>query len=296
MTGMHDHATGQSHVKAVRPSRILKDTEDVSEMKRYFEDRFIFNPFVVSHELKNICTGLVSPDNVYNAFNIGCEMINDITGKNPLTYKVSKTVLAVQMPKTSVVHQINEEVPDPNVLFQRALVLSCSPDSDVTFEDFLRYELSPLPLSLFTEHGFLRSNNKAELSNHLTQGYEVSTSTLVLNQRYWTTVIDGGGLLHNVVWNPESSIMDILSQYIQYININYKRFSISLTVVFDGYCSSTKDHCHRRRTPIKGLATIFDNDTIISKKAAFLSNPENKQPFIDLLSETLQADGIDVIQ
>ncbi len=60
---------------------------------------------------------------------------------------------------------------DPNLLFQRALSLASSPDVDSTLEDCLRYELSSLPLSLFDESGFMRSNTKADLAGHLRVGY-----------------------------------------------------------------------------------------------------------------------------
>lgn len=295
MAGM-DHATGQSHVKAARPVRIARDTEDMNKMKTFFEERFIFNPLFLSCKMKSISSGLVAPDsvNVQDAFDIGCKMIKDIDGKNPLNYKVSKTSLAVQMPKTAIVSSAQKEVPDPNLLFQRALALSSSTDS-VEFQEFLKFELSPVPMSLFTEEGFLRANNKADLSNHLTKGYQVPGADV--DKKKWDIVIDGGGLIHNVTWNADSRIVDILSQYVTYIDVNYRPYCTSLTVVFDGYSQSTKDHCHRKRTPIQGLVYhSLNNETVINKKTHFLSNPVNKQKFIDRLSEKLMTEGIQVIQ
>lgn len=45
-------------------------------------------------------------------------------------------------------------------------------------------------------------------------------------------VIDGGHLLHKVIWQKPATYGDILSQYYTYITYHYGH---SVTVVFDGY-------------------------------------------------------------
>ena len=65
------------------------------------------------------------------------------------------------------------------------------------------------------------------------------------------------------------------------------------TVVFDGYRNSTKDMAHKVRS--KNLScsniTVELSTCLTVKKAQFLSNPGNKQRFIDLLSEYLIRSG-----
>ena len=63
--------------------------------------------------------------------------------------------------------------------------------------------------------------------------------------------------------------------------------------MFDGYRNSTKDMAHKVRS--KNLScsniTVELSKCLTVKKAQFLSNPGNKQRFIDLLSEYLIRSG-----
>ena len=65
-------------------------------------------------------------------------------------------------------------------------------------------------------------------------------------------------------------------------------------VVFDGYLeSSTKDHCHQKRAPVNSLLMDLSDlsKTLLCKKPVFLSNPSNKQQFINALADALQSAG-----
>ena len=68
--------------------------------------------------------------------------------------------------------------------------------------------------------------------------------------------------------------------------------------MFDGYGSSTKDvkdHCHSKRSPFSGLQIDFLKETVLqSKKDLFLSNSDNKQRFVCMLSEFLEGCGCTV--
>jgi hypothetical protein len=79
--------------------------------------------------------------------------------------------------------------------------------------------------------------------------------------------------------------------YLDYLTKRYTH-----PIVFDGYSSgpSTKDHTHSRRT--KGTEStkieFRKNTPFKSKKENFLCNNENKQAFINMLSEFLVSNGI----
>ncbi|KAK7449840.1 hypothetical protein BaRGS_00039995 [Batillaria attramentaria] len=80
--------------------------------------------------------------------------------------------------------------------------------------------------------------------------------------------------------------------YVDYIIRKYSR----ATVVFDGYTGkpSTKDPAHVRRLNGRkvGPDILFDDDTLLfESKDTFLSNPNNKQGFIDKLSKALMENG-----
>ena len=65
--------------------------------------------------------------------------------------------------------------------------------------------------------------------------------------------------------------------------------------MFDGYGSSTKDHCHSKRSPFSGLQIDFLKETVLQcKKYLFLSNSDNKQRFVCMLGEFLEGCGCTV--
>lgn len=104
-------------------------------------------------------------------------------------------------------------------------------------------------------------------------------------------VIDGGSLLHRVIW-PEGYTYDtICDLYIKYVKQKYG----NATIVFDGYQDgpSTKDAAHQRRTTGKNARQVkFEKEMICKfKKADFLANPVNKQRFLNLLSNKFEISG-----
>ena len=108
-------------------------------------------------------------------------------------------------------------------------------------------------------------------------------------------VLDGGSLLHKVLWRKQDSFSAISNTYATYVCHRYKR----VTVVFDGYeCGpSTKDAAHLRRSAgVVGPAVLFTGDTLLtSRKEVFLSNQANKQRFIMFISEAMNSQGVRVL-
>ena len=291
---------GQSSVKACRESRISRDMEDMLKIKKYFDERLVFDSYVVSTRLRNITTGLIAPDsvNVQDAFLVGSQILKSLEGQNPLTAKIPKETLVKQFPSTAVISNRNKDnlkdasVLDPNLLFQRALSLSTSSELDLTLEKCLAYELSPYPLSIFDECGFLRSGNKADLASYLLEKYD----SFVSLDKECAMILDGGALLHRIPWNKGSSFKDITGSYLTYLTSNFLSVD-TMTVVFDGYQSSTKDHTHKKRQPIRGMEIQFDGESkLLCKKATFLSNPINKSRFVRMLSESLKRADVRVLE
>ncbi|KAG1673368.1 hypothetical protein GQR58_015626 [Nymphon striatum] len=106
----------------------------------------------------------------------------------------------------------------------------------------------------------------------------------VLLERSGESVIDGGGLLYAVTWQPFSTLKQVIYQYYSYVTSNY---GISSTVVFDGYIDgpSVKDHEHNRRIMASGAhIQIEHHATVLSNQHGFLANDENKSKLIDQLT------------
>lgn len=131
-------------------------------------------------------------------------------------------VLSLKIVQSSV--KVNGETVaiDPLLLFQR-ISLNIKSVDDV--KSFLEYELAPFPMSLFTENG-MKKNVKSELYKEFTSIKELPPSDLIMH------VVDGGFLLHKVVWKKGDTIQEILKKYINYVLDNFKRNS---WIIFDGY-------------------------------------------------------------
>jgi len=104
-------------------------------------------------------------------------------------------------------------------------------------------------------------------------------------------VVDGGSLLHKVVWQSGSKIKEIVSQYQKFAN-NYGE----TIVVFDPYenAPSTKDHEHLRRLIETGgcpnVVLELENVAHFSQNT-FLNSQENKSQLIFYIAEVLTTDG-----
>lgn len=153
-------------------------------------------------------------------------------------------------------------------------------------------------MSLFDKSGFMRSNNKSELGNLLIS----SGDSILLDPKDTPDnsliVIDGGALLHRVGWTKGESFTNIFKGYINFIhNLFSARYGNDICIVFDGYLiPSTKDHMHSKRQTISSLPIkITRDDILLCKKEVYLSNKENKQLFINMLSADITDNGHNVI-
>ncbi|CAC5394473.1 unnamed protein product [Mytilus coruscus] len=100
-------------------------------------------------------------------------------------------------------------------------------------------------------------------------------------------VIDGGSLILRLPWKKGTTFGEVCQQYVDYIKRRYNH----AVVVLDGYTSgpSIKDHVHMRRSKgVEGAKIVFKTmSPFRSKKENFLTNNENKQKFINMLSDAL---------
>lgn len=115
--------------------------------------------------------------------------------------------------------------------------------TDDDIKEFFSYELSPYPMSLFTEEG-MRKGTKSSLYTAFTP---IEKDEIQGKNHF--VVVDGGHLLHKVVWPSNATFKTIIATYIKYLQSHY---GSNLMVVFDGYPSeaaqkSTKSSARVRR-------------------------------------------------
>ena len=106
-----------------------------------------------------------------------------------------------------------------------------------------------------------------------------------------TYIIDGGHLLHHVVWDRAEIFSVIFEKYVRYLRRHYGH---RLTVVFDGYGAE-----QRRRTTKTSSSSdiIFDQFMKVpANLQQFLANIHNKSRFIYMLSDKLITENIAVKQ
>ncbi|KAJ8884878.1 hypothetical protein PR048_011074 [Dryococelus australis] len=107
-------------------------------------------------------------------------------------------------------------------------------------------------------------------------------------------VIDGGHLLHALVWSRPARYGQIADAYLEFVQ---KHYGVSVTVVFDGNnVQPSKQQEHFRRASKRTFAEImFDMNTSAgTTQADFLSNHHNKERLITLLSHHFETAGIEV--
>ena len=263
MTG-YSSKIDQTSVKVLRKSRIRRDCDDEQTIHDFFTKRLVLSPEAPT-QLKSIATGIISPKSVsvHLAYEIGTKLVTNLAGSNPLTVTIKKADLCIQMPLRAAVSSsasasIGPPLIDPNLMFQRAHAQASNSENPISMEECLTYKLSPYPMSLFTDTGHMRlPQDKSELATHLIEKY---AGLIQADANMNTTVMDGGAVMHHVVWGkrerkkdePKPLVRDIMKLYVDKAK---RESSTSSTIIeFDGYQRwSPKDHCRKIRSPIRGL-------------------------------------------
>ncbi|GBL90764.1 hypothetical protein AVEN_257562-1 [Araneus ventricosus] len=113
-------------------------------------------------------------------------------------------------------------------------------------------------------------------------------------------MVDGGHLLHEVVWQRNMNFEDISKSYLRYLQTLY---GSNVAVLFDGYPSdvngnSAKSVEHIRRANLNSSHEIIFNEATCpeTSQEQFLANEGNKVRFIDLLKKFLQKANVTVKQ
>ena len=94
-----------------------------------------------------------------------------------------------------------QQIPTPQLLFQRALNLASSEEVNFTLHECLSYELYPVTMSIFDNNGFMRQAAKADLAKFLlTENVFLSSEegAELMKHENCVKVLDGGALLHRV--------------------------------------------------------------------------------------------------
>lgn len=278
-------ATSEQHVDS-RDTMQKRDNTDAHKLLNWFHEH---PPFPETTDLMSLSTGVVADEriNCHLSKEMGMKGIQRIVGGDfqAVKFKRSERVQPLAIMNSSIQIQDRAVVINPTTLFQRMTIVK---HSDEELREFLRYELSPYPLSLFDEHG-MRKGTKSSL-------YRAFAPTEQADLNDTKYVIDGGFLLHRVKWHHGQTYAEICSSYVSYVKSNYKSNAV---VIFDGYpdeaCESTKRIERLRRAQRKQSAAISFTESMVPTVSleSFLANSKNKSRLISMLMEKFDDAKID---
>ncbi|KAJ8875534.1 hypothetical protein PR048_023429 [Dryococelus australis] len=262
-------STSEQHVER-------HESRHVADMR----DAYVFRSCLDNHSPWG--SGVAGDGNINcdSSVSVGTEGIKSMVGSSFGNVKLSRKNRANPLASMSrSVIFFDETVPvSPQQFFVRIASVIHHQGGDLMV--YLKYELVPIPPFLFDEVSILRfpplprQVNKAD-----------------------TIIIDGGYLLHVVVWDYPSTYGEVVNTYLQYVVKNY---STSVIVVFDGYGESlsTKGEERKRSASFMCSRNIeLDRSTAVrTSQRDFLKNTHNKEQLIRLLIESFEHAGLVVIQ
>lgn len=204
-------------------ARQKKDKEDVQSFKNWLKEHGLFDER--PGKLISLSTGLVGDSTVdcHKVVEKGLKSLLKMVGANAETYKFSKKYCVKTLLKTTPVCIVDEEPVTVNttLLFQR-IVASMINDKNIV-QEALVHELAPFPMNLFDDKGLMRESNKSELYKSLQPTAFVKPDPSKCNY-----VIDGGYLLHKVIWRKDGTFQG-LSRTIQH---SYPRIILQMPLLF----------------------------------------------------------------
>ena len=274
--------------KECTKSRQQRDHNDTIKLLSYLSKR---NPFGKDcKDIVNISSGKIAhvASNIDEAKEVGEKIVATMTGKIVTNVTFKKKDQATHMISPNVVHCEDKAISiDPLLLFQR--LLTAGEASASKLQEVLSFELATAPPSLFDSCGMMRVCQKSVLATCL-WCTDAAAETPLLSLHH---VFDGGSLLHKINWPKGATYGEIADMYVRFIKSRHP----NATVVFDGYSSNTttKDSAHSRRALKSSPDIVVDvNNHLDDTKESFLSNNNNKQSFINILSCKLRLVGVDV--
>ncbi|XP_066927982.1 uncharacterized protein [Clytia hemisphaerica] len=152
----------------------------------------------------------------------------------------------------------------------------------VKLEEVLRFELSPIPLSIFQKNGEMRPPNaKSELKEAL----KVTTS-----QRNQTKpeviIVDGCAKFWDVRWPTNGTVRDLAYKMYQYVTYQLSKENSDVFLIFDRYFKySIKGATRDQRTGNISHNHILSLDSPLPTREIVMKSSKNKIQVIDIVSK-----------
>ena len=218
--------------KEEKPSRIRADNQDRVNIREKLQ--LSIDPLDSSDHpadgIVNVVTGLIAPTslNVEQAVEIGKAQMISFENALPTGFyeTISKKVVTMNSTKKSI-RIGGKDVYDLNLIYSRVLGLQLSREIDLM--DVLKYELAPLPTSMFKESDEMRiATGKSSLKNKL----KVTVSSHYA-QDSEVTIFDRCAILWCVHWPCKGTVQEYVDNFCAYVI--GRSVNADVYVVFDRY-------------------------------------------------------------
>ena len=173
------------------------------------------------------------------------------------------------------------EIIDTSLIYSCVIAMQLTNEA-MTVENIFKYELSPIPTTLFNDEGEMRvANSKSDLKPLLET--KVSSRGLAKPD---LTVIDGSAILLVVNWPSKALVSDYVGNVCAFM---LKKLDIGRTyLVFDCYNDfSTKSSKRTGRGKSASQTHQLTGSSPLSAKTVVLSNRHSKSQLIDLICDEL---------
>ena len=180
------------------PHRVRADNEDREKLRTKFQT--VINPLDSNEHMDriiNVVTGRVAQDNVNvdKSVEIGLQQMNDFESSWPVGFhsSISKKVITMSTMKRHIKIG-NSKLYDTDLIYSRVIGLHTS--RNMSMKEVLKFELSPIPTSLYEDSGDMR----------LAKAKSVFKKKLQIDQSDRTSskpeiiIIDGCALLWVIHW------------------------------------------------------------------------------------------------
>ena len=215
-------------------------------------------------------------------------MTKRISFHKPLHKGKPKTFASLFEVNITVDKQKSSQIKADQDLF-RWLVVSVKSGREVQLDNFLRYELSPAPLTLATTDGNLRSTNESQMTHIIEKGKTKSSLLMCDLLVQVCTILDGMALVHVIGKPAECKKFGDLADTI--INSVFSHFLDKCTrvdIIFDHYGtqsvkSGTRSKHRRGIRPVRRI--IEDRNVRLPENwQAYLAMEDNKRELAGFLS------------
>ena len=111
-------------------------------------------------------------------------------------------------------------------------------------------------------------------------------------------MIDDDGMLLQLqghLWIKEKTFGEIADGYVSHL-VRKSSDILEILFIFDGYrCITTKEHKQRQRNPVRHPDYVVTREAKLDiPRDVFLSNPDSKQSFLDLLADATSTPRLSV--